>query len=225
MCSPMECPYYDKCKMSYQKQQQVYSPILLMTNARLKQYGERIDEYSTWIDSNKKEHIRDILIIDEKPIIIDNYRIDTNLFSTLKKTVEETKVNGADIIITKENLLNELHGIENEVLQLRNKVSEHRNCICCGTKESVFTDDFKGRWQSIIGYKNIDLINAVEKMFNQGSLWCNADVPYFKTLGIKEFSYTGFKTYIFDATSELDPDYEDERFQFLNIEDYKNYNH
>lgn len=223
MCSPMECPYYDKCKMSYQKQQQVYSPILLMTNARLKQYGERIDEYSTWIDSNKKEQIRDILIIDEKPIIIDNYRIDTNLFSTLKKTVEETKVNGADIKITKENLLNELHGIENEVLQLRNKVSEHRNCICCGTKESVFTDDFKERWQSIIGYKNIDLINAVEKMFNQGSLWCNADVPYFKTLGIKEFSYTGFKTYIFDATSELDPDYEDERFQFLNIEDYKNY--
>ena len=43
MCSPMECPYYDKCKMSYQKQQQqVYSPLLLMTNARLKQYEKEL---------------------------------------------------------------------------------------------------------------------------------------------------------------------------------------
>lgn len=223
MCSPMECPYYDRCKMNYQKQQQVYSPILLMTNARLKQYGDRLDEYRAWIDENKKEQIRDIVIIDEKPAIIDNYKIDTQLFSTLKKTVEETKVNGTDVIETKEFLLKELHEMENEVLKLRNEVSQYRNCICCGTKERVFTEEFNERWKNIIGFRNTDLLNAVEKMFTMGALWCNADVPYFKTLGIKNFNYDGFKTYIFDATAELDPDYEDDRFQFLNIEDYKNY--
>lgn len=223
MCSPSECPYYDKCKMSYQKKQQVFSPILLMTNARLKQYQDRIDDYKTWIDRDKNEQVRDIVIIDEKPIIIDNYRIDTQLFSTLKKTVEETKTNGTDAITTKEHLLNEIHRVENEFLMLRNEVSEFRNCICCGTKEKVFTDEFNERWKSIIGFKNSDLLNAVEKMFVQGALWCNSDIPYFKTLGIKNFHYAGFKTYIFDATAELDPDYEDERFQFLNIEDYKNY--
>lgn len=223
MCSPMECPYYNKCKMSYQKQQQVYSPILLITNARLKQYQDRIGEYKTWIDADKNEKSRDIVIIDEKPIIIDNYRIDTQLFSTLKKTVEETKTKGIDVITTKEYLLNEIHEVENEVLNLRNEVSQFRNCICCGTKEFMFTSEFNERWSSIIGFKNTDLLNAVEKMFTKGALWCNADVPYFKTLGIKNFNYSGFKTYIFDATAELDPDYEDERFQFLNIEDYKNY--
>ncbi|HHX22662.1 MAG TPA: hypothetical protein GX723_01370 [Thermoanaerobacterales bacterium] len=223
MCSLMECPYYDKCKMSYQKKQQVYSPILLMTNARLKQYQDRIEEYRTWIDRDKNKQARDIVIIDEKPAIIDNYRIDTQLFSTLKKTVEEAKSSGTDIVATKEFLLSEIHQVEDDVLKLRNEISQYRNCICCGEKETVFTTDFKDRWQSIIGFKNIDLLNAVEKMFTVGALWCNADVPYFKTLGIKNFNYDGFKTYIFDATSELDPDYEDERFQYLNIEDYKNY--
>lgn len=223
MCSPVECPYYNKCKMSYQKQQQVYSPILLMTNARLKKYQDRIDEYRIWIDREKKKQIRDIVIIDEKPIIIDNYRIDTNLFSILKKTVEETKINENEDIATKENLLNEILDVEKEVLKLRNEVSQYRNCICCKTKETVLSEEFKEKWQSIIGYKNTDLLNAVEKMFTQGALWCNADVPYFVTLGIKNFNYEGYKTYIFDATAELDPDYEDKRFQFLNIEDYKNY--
>ncbi|MCO5385377.1 MAG: hypothetical protein NHB14_05885 [Desulfosporosinus sp.] len=156
-------------------------------------------------------------------MIIDNYRIDTQLFSTLKKTVEETKTNGTDAITTKEHLLKEIHKVENEVFELRTGISEFKNCICCGTKEKVFTDEFNERWKSIIGFKNSDLLNAVEKMFVQGALWCNGEIPYFKTIGIKNFHYAGFKTYIFDATAELDPDYEDERFQFLNIEDYKNY--
>lgn len=194
-----------------------------MTNARLKQYQDRIDEYKTWTDREKNEQVRDIVIIDEKPVIIDNYRIDTQLFSTLKKTVEETKTNGTDAITTKEHLLKEIHKVENEVFELRTGISEFKNCICCGTKEKVFTDEFNERWKSIIGFKNSDLLNAVEKMFVQGALWCNGEIPYFKTIGIKNFHYAGFKTYIFDATAELDPDYEDERFQFLNIEDYKNY--
>ena len=80
-----------------------------MTNARLKQYQDRIDEYKIWIDREKNGHVRDVVIIDEKPAIIDNYRIDTHLFSTLKKTVEETKSNGKDVITTKELLLNEIH--------------------------------------------------------------------------------------------------------------------
>lgn len=223
MCSPTECPYYGKCKMSYQKQQQVYSPILLMTNARLKQYGEKIDEYRTWIDREKKERVRDIVIIDEKPLIIDNYRIDTNLFSMLKKTVEEAKTNGTDATTTKEYLLSEINQAEQDVFNLRLELSQYRNCIYCGSKESVFTDEFWNRWQSIIGYKNTELLHAIEKMFTQGALWCGAEIPYFKTLGIKNFNYDGFKTYIFDATAELDPDYEDKRFQYLNIDDYKNY--
>lgn len=223
MCSPRECPYYEKCKMSYQKKQQTYSPILLMTNARLKQYGDRIEEYKTWIDKNGNKQVRDILIIDEKPAIIDTHRIDTNTFSTLKNTVEETKYAGENVIEDKDFLINEIHEIENQVLKLRNSLSKYRNSIYCGTRESVFTDEFKELWKEIVGFKNMDLINAVEKIFIQGALWCNADIPYFKTLGIKNLNYEGFKTYIFDATAELDPDYEDEKFQFLNIEDYKNY--
>lgn len=223
MCSPMECPFYNNCKMSYQKRKQVYSPILLITNARFKQYQERIDEYRTWIDKEGNNQKRDIVIVDEKPSIIDSYKIDTNLFSALKKTVEEIKSDDTEMKSDKEFLLKELLDNENEVLSLRNTITDYRNCIYCGTKEKVFTDKFNEKWENLIGYKNIDLLNAIEKMFTQGALWCNADIPYFKTLGIKNFNYTGFKTYIFDATAELDPDYDDERFQFLNIADYKNY--
>lgn len=223
MCSPFECPFYNECKMSYQKYQQAYSPILLMTNARFKQYGDRIDDYSTWIDKSGNKHDREIIIIDEKPEIIDNYRIDTKLFADMKQTVEKINHNGIDMSDVKRYLLNEILQIENEVLQLRSEVSKYRNCICSGTKEEVFTEKFKTQWVEYIGFEGMAAINAIEKMFIQGALWCNATIPFFKTLGIKDFNYEGFKTYIFDATAELDPDYEDDRFQFLDIEDYKNY--
>lgn len=223
MCSSNECPYYNNCKMSYQKKQQVYSPILLITNARFKQYQERIDEYKTWIDKDGNSHERNIVIIDEKPTIIDSYRIDTKLFSTLKETVEKIKNENMGFPSDKEYLLKEITVVENEVIELRSKLNGYRNCIYSGTREFIFSDEFKERWEMFVGYKHKDMLNAVEKMFTQGALWCNANVPYFKTLGIKSFNYNGFKTYIFDATAELDPDYDDDRFQFMNIKDYKDY--
>ncbi|MCI1693288.1 hypothetical protein [Aneurinibacillus aneurinilyticus] len=222
MCSGNECPFYNNCKMSYQKKQQVYSPILLITNARFRQFQERIEEYKTWIDKNGNYQERNIVIIDEKPTIIDDYRVDTDLFSTLKKTVEEVKVDVSENK-NKEFLLKELLMVEDEVLNLRSEMGQYRNCIYCGTKEKLFSDEFNEKWGALIGYKHINSLNALERMFTQGALWCNANAPYFKTLGIKQFNYSGFKTYIFDATAELDPDYDDERFQFLSIDDYKNY--
>ncbi|MFT4413887.1 hypothetical protein ACLM5H_08515 [Fredinandcohnia humi] len=223
MCSSKECPFYKNCKMSYQKFQQIYSPILLMTNARFKQYGDQIEEYKKWVDKAGKEQVREIIIIDEKPAIIDDFRIDTQLFSDLKKTIEEIDTNGDEARNIKEQLLVELHKVETDFLRLRQSVATYRNCICSGSKGTVFNEEFRKHWKNYIGFKHQDALDAIEKLFIQGALWCNANTPFFKTLGVKDFYYPGFKTYIFDATSELDPDYDNERFQFLDIEDYKNY--
>lgn len=223
MCSSKGCPFFQNCKMKYQKYQQVYSPILLMTNSRFKQYGDKIEEYKKWIDKDGKDQVRDIIIIDEKPAIINDFRIDTQLFSDLKKTVEEINANEEESRNIKERLFAELHKVETDFVNLRQSVSAYRNCIYSGSKKTVFNEDFRKHWKDLIGFKHLDALDAIEKMFVQGALWCNANPPFFKTLGVKDFYYPGFKTYIFDATSELDPDYDNERFQFLDIEDYKNY--
>lgn len=221
MCSEQECSFFKKCKMSYQANQQHYSPILLMTNARLKQYQDNIKRYENWQDKNGVIRKRSIIIIDEKPELIDSQRVDFQLFSELKKNIVESKNNHNKKV--KESLIKEIHDIEGKLNDLSSSLSKYRNCIYAGDGKDIISEKFMKSWLEVVGYNGLESLKAINKMFKECCLYCGTRVPYFKTLGKIKLNFDGFKTYIFDATSELDPDYDEGDFQFLDIKDYKDY--
>ena len=221
MCS-INCPFFYKCKLTKQKIEQKYSPILLITNARFFKHFDIIDEYATWIDKDGKERKRDIIIIDEKPSMVYNGKVELKSFADMNSIVENY-INSELEDTTKQFFIDNIRKAENKFIELRKKLSRYRNCIF-GTNEIVFDDIFLQKWKKKIGSKGLDTINDINTLFAKGALWCRTKIPYFSILDNKIPYYENFKTFIFDATAELDPDYmKKDKFQFLDVSCYKDY--
>ena len=222
MCSGA-CSYYKACKMSKQKIEQKYSPILLMTNARFYQHCDKIDEYSEWLDEHGKIRKRDIIIIDEKPNMVHSGQIESRSFSKLIDIIENS-INSEKDEKTKLFFINKTKNIEEKFNSLRERLSIYRNSIYPKNNEIAFSEEFIETWKNKIGPKGLDIICDINTLFRDGALWCRTKIPYFGILESKIPHYDNFKTFIFDATAELDPDYKKkDKFQFLDVDCYKDY--
>ena len=87
MCSQEKCSYYGKCKISNQKNRQKYSPILLMSNARLETFGESLSMYSMYTDKNGEKQKRTMRINDEKPSMRDSLTINIKILKEIKSSI------------------------------------------------------------------------------------------------------------------------------------------
>jgi nucleoside-triphosphatase THEP1 len=233
-CTPERCAVFSECELGIQRKEQLYSPILAMTNTRLS-YLTNIDNpdkgvsrYTTFIDKDKEEMTRSRLLIDEKPKLFNNNIISIDEIGKMKSIV-----NNYDPLKDETNnhaklsMIKELHNIESKILEIQEEYKDYRNAFIV-LDEEIFSSNFRENWFGFFGYKYVKYINALEDMFRNGALLCNAkNNMFFYTVSRNKFNVADLKTFIFDGTAEMSLEYKSggNDFIYLNIDDYKKYDY
>lgn len=224
MCQPRYCNEYSLCKMSRQNEEQKKSPILLMTKSRYEKLGDSIEKFREWVDCSGNTQLREIVILDEKLNVYNPERkVSDKSFSELTTIVNSARPNDNRIEHEKNDLLNEIILVQGEIRTLITQMLDYRTCVCGKTKEQVFSSDFRRKWNRVVGNTGIELINDIETVFTYGALWCKRNMNHFKIFQTDSISNRGFKTFVFDATAQYDPDYNNAIIQFMSVDDYKDY--
>jgi hypothetical protein len=225
-CLRINCEYFDKCKVSKQISEQIKSPILAMSNARLFNYlsENRLKEFVKWVNKKDNQVVRKILIIDEKPKLENNDDIDLNILSEMIKNVKQISQYNVTMKNVKTKLLQELIQAQSRIIEFQNKNIECRNAIVYENNSQFFSDEFMDNWHKYYRFPYRYKINSIETLLTKGGLWCNTEKRlYFKLLEYAKYEWNiGINTVIFDATAETDPSYND-IFNYMDIDDYKNY--
>lgn len=224
MCSTSKCEFFWECKISYQTIKQRYSPILMMTNARFFQLSEiDLREYREWIDNNGEKCLRNIILIDEKPKLVENKEVKKSIIYDLLKEVDSLDRGFTQIKGYLKNILDEAIRQFDYLEEIYPKEVSNDLHVFKG-ETSLITDEFVHVWKEYFQFNKLDEVKSLKDFFSTGGLVCSTSKIFkIKTLGSRILNYPEFKTFIFDATCELDPEYYGDRFQYLDIKDFKDY--
>jgi hypothetical protein len=227
-CTRFNCTHFDNCKVSRQFSEQVNSPIVAMSNARLYNYlsENKLKEFVQWKKVDNIEVKREVLIIDEKPKLENTDDIDMEIISEMIASINEIPQYNETIKSSVRLLKKELLEAQTKITELMSKNIDNRNAIIYENQSSFFSSQFKENWSKYYRFKYRYKINTIETLLTRGGLWCKTqNRMYFKLLEYINFDWSiGINTVIFDATAESDPSYS-EIFNYLDINDYKKYEH
>lgn len=226
-CTPRNCPYYYKCKISKQNDEQYEKPILLITNARLRECGESIKQFSKYEDGE-----RNILLIDERPDFLDNIRVNKKLLNEISTEISKCEYYDVEEKTKLENMWEYIQNIiTNKMKKLRKNykrfiVSNINNEPICKNDK-----DFMGLWEKYMKGNYKRELSHIHTVLTQGGLYVyEKNVEFITTIGSKDLSdmYSDtFKTIIFDGTSLYDPlylgMYDRGSIKFLDIENTRTY--
>lgn len=229
ICSFDKCPYFTKCKIFTQQKDQEKFPILLITNARLKECGESINRYKEY-----ENGIRTTLLIDERPSILDFVKVNTGLLNDIGTEISKTDFEHVKEKTELENKWKRITGI------ISNKMQSHReeykrfiisninnDIICKNDKE------FMKLWDKYMKNKFKRELEHIHRVLTQGGFYVyEKNHEFIATVGsknLREIYCSIFKTLIFDGTALYDPlylnMYNNDDIKFLDIENtrlYKN---
>ena len=225
MCSN-KCTYFGQCKICNQKYEQFNSPILLMTNARLETCAEGINFYAVYKDKDGNNINRTLRIIDEKPTIRNNFRVNIDVLTDIRKSIDKI-----DKSIERRILINKWNKI---TLTIEDKFADfegnERILVSNINNSPVLLNDieFTSLWDNFMGknkYKRE--LEHIHTVLTKGGLFVNAGARglFIETIGMKNILNENFKTVIFDATSLIDQDYSNEDIiKFVDIENIRTFN-
>ncbi|HEY5523769.1 MAG TPA: hypothetical protein VIK26_00365, partial [Clostridium sp.] len=231
MCTNEKCPSFGKCKICNQKFEQFNSPILLMTNARLETCGEGINFYSTYTDKKKKKQYRTLRIIDEKPTMRNNFKVNTNVLGEITDALELIDDSKDKITFTnKIILIDKWKKIRNVIEEKLTDFNENERIIISNINNTpiLLTDnEFTSLWEIYMGknkYKRE--LEHIHTVLTRGGLFVKAGKRgrWIETIGMKNIHSENFKTVIFDGTSLIDQDYSNEEIiRFLDIKNLRTF--
>lgn len=213
MCSEINCPFFKECKISKQKQMQQFSPILLMTNARLETFGESINQYGYYIDSNGKSQPRTMIINDEKPAMVDSIPVSVPLLNNIENEIYLCPINNDIEQTEKGKLLSKWNYIRTILKEKINHYSSkyERFLVSNINNEPILLndDDFIILWDMFMGNKFKHELRHIHSVLTRGGLFCNTKKQgsFISTICMRELINKNFKSVIFDATALVDPDY------------------
>ncbi|MBS4539650.1 hypothetical protein GOQ27_14340 [Clostridium sp. D2Q-11] len=228
-CTRTNCPKFERCKVFRQFYEQINSPIVAMSNARLYNYlsENKLKEFVNWEKIDKSKGKRELLLIDEKPKLENTDDIDMRIIEEMITNINQISAYSNENIKSDKKLLkDELVQAQEKIIELMNKHSDDRNAIIYEDKDKFFSSKFIINWNKYYKFRYRYKINAIETLLTKGGLWCNTkNRRYFNILEYINFDWNNsINTVIFDATSESDPSYS-EIFNYLDINDYKKYEH
>lgn len=227
MCSPSKCPYFYKCKVYEQQKEQNKYPILLITNARLRECGDSIKRYSSWENGE-----RTVLLIDERPDILDTVKVNKKLLNEISTEISKCEYETVEEKTELENLWNEIQNtIENKMQKLRKKykrfiTSNINNEIICKNDTR-----FMELWDKYMKFNFKRELEHIHKVLTLGGFYVyEKNREFITTIGsknLKEMYSDTFKTVIFDGTALYDPlylkMYKNESIKFLDIQNTRLY--
>lgn len=223
-----KCPMFGDCKLSTQKYEQKNFPILLITNARLKECGESINRFSTWKDGE-----RTILLIDERPEILDTVKVNKALLNQISTEISNCTYENVEEKTKLENKWNEIcNMLETKMQRLRTKykrfiVSNINNDLIC-----MNDNDFMALWEKYMKKHYGRELEHIHTVLTKGGFYVYEKhcefITTIQSRNIRNMYSDTFKTLIFDGTAFYDGQYygmyNNGSVKFLDIENTRLYN-
>ncbi|MDZ5470398.1 hypothetical protein SM124_01425 [Bacillus sp. 31A1R] len=214
MCSNEECSFYKDCKMSKQRTIQQFSPILLMTNARLETFGESINQYNYYIDKEGNKQSRTMIINDEKPKMINSIRVSIPLINDIEKELFTIPVKNESEQKEKIQLISKWDYIRSRIRDTINlySTSYERFLVSNINDDEILLNDndFMYLWNKLMKNRYKNELEHIHTVLTKGGMFCdskNKNGIFISTISMKEIINEDYKTVIFDATALVDPDY------------------
>lgn len=205
MCS--KCDYLYKCKIGQQQREQNKYPILLMTNARLKECADSIQRYKKYDNGE-----RTLLLVDERPELLDTLKVNKSVLNEIDTYISNLEYKDLE---DKTRLLNQWKDItdtiEKQMSLLRIKykrfiLKNSNNIGIC--KEN---DEFMKLWNKYVKSEYKRELNHIHKILTEGGFYvCEGSKEFISSIGIRDLTadYSNdFKTIIFDGSALYDPLY------------------
>jgi hypothetical protein len=215
MCSKKNCSFFTQCKMASQQTEQHYSPILLMTNARLETFNKSINEYSYYTDKDGGKSPRTMIINDEKPSMFDFLKVSMELINKIDTEIWRIAINNEGDQAEKEKIQEKWGRAKSAIeTKLKSYASSYDRFLVSNiNNEPILLNDegFASLWKKHMGKKYSNELKHIHSVLTRGGLFCKpkkkAEEPFINTIGMKDLLNENFKTVIFDATALVDPEY------------------
>lgn len=205
MCS--KCDYLYKCKIGQQQREQNKYPILLMTNARLKECADSIHRYKKYDNGE-----RTLLLVDERPELLDTLKVNKSVLNEIDTYISNLEYKDLG---DKTRLLNQWKDIsdtiEKQMSLLRTKYKRFilKNSNNIGICKD--NDEFMKLWNKYIKSEYKRELNHIHKVLTEGGFYvCEGSKEFISSIGIRDLTadYSNdFKTIIFDGSALYDPLY------------------
>lgn len=228
ICTPKKCPYFYDCKIYEQQEEQNKYPILMITNARLRECGDSIKQYSTYENGDRK-----ILLIDERPDVLNTIKVSKSLLNEISTEISKCEYEDT---AEKTKFENMFRGIQNNLIDKMQKLrKKYKRFIISNINNEPICkndDEFMELWDKYMknNYKReLEHINTV--LTFGGFYVYEKHTEFISTIGsrnLKEMYSDTFKTIVFDGTALYDPlylgMYDNESIKFLDVENTRLYN-
>lgn len=228
VCTPNNCSFFSKCKISKQQKEQEKYPILLITNARLRECGNIITKYKGWENGTRK-----ILLIDERPDILDVVKVSKELLNKISTTLSKLDYETTKDKTTLENKFKEISDtINNRMQKLRD--NDHKRYILSNINNDIICKndlEFMTLWDKYMRFDNRRELEHIHTVLTIGGFYVyQRKIEFICTIGSKDLKemYCGtYKTIIFDGTALYDPQYlgmyDNKSLKYLDIENTRSY--
>lgn len=236
MCNKVNCPFFDECKMSNQKTKQRFSPILLMTNARLETFGENLNQYEHYKNKDGAIKSRTMIINDEKPVMVDSMSVSMQMINNIDNAIRDISINNEKGKSEKKKLEEKWDQIRTILKDKLDRYSTkyERFLVSNNNNEPILLNDeeFKLLWDKHMVNKYKNELKHIHRALTVGGLFCKTKKQEFiNTISMKDdIVNENFKTVIFDATALIDPDYAssegnayEDVIRFVNIENARRF--
>ena len=223
-----KCPYLD-CKIHKQHEEQNNYPILLITNARLRETSTNIKQYSTYNKGN-----RITLLIDERPDVLDSVKVNKALLNNISTEISKCVYNDT---LDKTAFENTFKKIEDQIIdKMQNLRKLHKRFIISNSNNEPICktdEEFMKLWDTYMKNNHKRELDHIHTILTKGGFYVyEKSTEFIATIGSRDFRdmYSDiFKTIIFDGTALYDPlylkMYEQQSIKYLDVENtrlYKN---
>ena len=214
-CKTCDVPF-NACRVKYNFAMQKRYPVLIISQARLFEMSDRDDALGTlrfWeeriqVGPDEYEtikHPRRLLIIDEKPKLVDN--VDTNdaMWDQLISDVKEFTPDHLDEVEKAVNIVRNYYSMPDEY-----------DVIDAIDDEFRWSKDFINSWKDNYLGDYPDYPTLLRRIITEGGLFSRQDNIVSLT-HYNNIYWADYNAVIFDGTAMTDPDYRDDRFIFWDL--------
>jgi len=211
-CKTCTIPFSD-CRVKYNFTKQQHSPVVIISHSRLFQMSDKDDLLGAlrYWQSKGKKHKRSVLLIDERPQLVENVPTDSTMWDTLLSDVQQYTPDYYSEVLSAVNLIRDNYSSAHDYKQINITNTNFR-----------WTTDFTDTWtEAYLGdYPEYPYLLA--NIIKEGGLYNKQD----HTVTTTHYSNTywqDYSTFVYDGTASVDFDYRNDCFYFLDVPQLKPY--
>lgn len=213
------CPFKVGCTVYKKHQEQKNYPIVIMTQARLQMEADGLNKYKKWRCKDGKEYERKLIIIDEKPPIVDIVAVQDTKFAQFLLDVRSMELDIGVEAVIETNML---------IKKLREQIIDVKNGQLISSINDEFTFPYSKTWYKKYTGEDVNLLKDIEYIIqNGGHVNRNQEGNISIVTNRKiQYDFSGYQVVILDGTAKIDMEYRAlQSHKMLDIPRIKSYKH